>query len=518
MKKIFSLILCFYITSSFASDTEFYVLFRGFHFTPTQVVPAKAVLETDRNIDCKAPYTSRASLSTDQASQAAESLQRLYNHGPYIQNARRFLSEYDYLQEYYVNQYTQMKQELRTNDSRIRTMLERRCGLPNCDDIFLVSTSLDPYVALKYSAGICIPSDYRRLPTQQQEGGQQIIAHPILGYVDIFFIPVNKMRPLHPYFVVEEFVRLHIDLPYRYRQKDYTLAEEVNFPFQIPGEFHKCRIVVDVSDLPFHKWRTVDDCLRYYLKNQGAVLQNRINQWFVAQNKTRIFMGPLAFRLQRRTQHLVPVEAVRTRNRIEEQIGMIVTQFYDSDEQSFEITDVPVNFYTSYALQNLGLRGYPISITVNFSLQSRKAVHLAPILEGSFINALKLIGNDSYGITMEQEIEHNQNYGIGTNNMLFEEFPWRTPYKRAFESIIAALRKRQHSLQLDITGQSLDRHSYERLIEANSSTEVIDDNRDGDESEEERYMSQATQNDDPEESFITDVPESISSEYEEIEE
>ena len=347
------------------------------------------------------------------------------------------------------------------------------------------------------------PPAYRRNPLGRNAKNELFIANPILGYMDIFIIPFSEMKSLYPYFVIEEFARHHITLPYKWKQKDYTKAEEVNFPFLIPGKYHHKRIAVDVSTFPFRNRKDPDDCMRYYLKKFSTNMDTYIKNLFLSSKKNQIFAGPLALSFFKVNHHIMPVEAVRVRHKINEHIDSLVADYFDSRNKSFYMEDIEIDFYLSYALENLGLREYPISISTSFSLETSKIRHLIAFINAPYITDIKLIGEDEIGITMETDMDHNRKFGIFSNNAGFQEFPWRTPH-RLFKLLATHLKKRKNPLIIDITGQSLDHESFNLLMCSNNVIEILDDNRDGDEEEEQEYLETSYDISDNEEGTVDD--------------
>lgn len=468
-----------------ASEDSFYVLFRGFHFTPNQAIQSKNIIEATSQMDCKALYTSQSSLTKETSLDLAKKLQSLYTSGSIQKNGIFFPSAYDAMQEYFVNEYANMRDSLKKPHSEIRQHLSSY--EIHCDDIFLISTSLSSYIALKYAAGLCTPSQHRRNPLGKDTENRLVIENPILGYMDIFIIPFGEMKLLYPYFVVEEFARHHIRLPYKWKQKDYTGAEEVNFPFLIPGKYHHKRLAVDVSDFPFHNRKNPDDCMRYYLRKKSADIDMYIRNYFLSLKKNQVFVGPLAQACFRVNHHIMPSEAIKVRDKINGHINSLVTKFFDGQRKSFYMQEIDIDFYLSYALENLGLREYPISISTHFSFERSKVRHLLAFINAPYITDLELVGEDGIGITMEEVMDYNEKYGIFSNNGGFQEFPWRVPH-HYFTSLITHLKKRKNSLKINITGQSLDHKSFDQLIRANNLIEILDDNRDDDEEEEQNYL------------------------------
>ena len=479
------------------------MLFRGFHYTPGQVIQPKHTIDSTANTDCKSLYTSQASLSSDQSSEIAKKLQILYTSGAIKRGDNFFPSAYDEMQEYFVNEYANMRTALQRHSSKIRQDLHSYNI--NCNDIFLISTSLSSYIALKYAAGLCTPPAYRRNPLGRNAKNELIIANPILGYMDIFIIPFSEMKLLYPYFVIEEFARHHITLPYKWKQKDYTIAEEVNFPFLIPGKYHHKRIAVDVSTFPFGNRKDPDDCMRYYLKKFSTTMDTYIKNLFLYSKKNQIFAGPLAHSFFKVNHHIMPAEAVRVRHKINEHIDSLVADYFDGRTKSFYMEEIEIDFYLSYALENLGLREYPISISTSFSLESSEIRHLLAFINAPYITDIKLIGEDGIGITMEADMDHNRKFGIFSNNAGFQEFPWRTPH-RLFKFLATHLKKRKNPLTIDITGQSLDHESFDLLMCSNKVIEILDDNRDGDEEEEQEYLESSDYISDNEGSINDDYP------------
>ncbi len=492
-----------------SSEDNFYVLFRGFHYTPGHVVQSKQMIDSATKVDCRSLYTSQAALSADQSSELAKNLQRLYTSGSIKRGDSFFPSAYDEMQEYFVNEYANMRTALQRHSSKIRQDLH--AYNIHCNDIFLISTSLSSYIALKYAAGLCTPPEYRRNPLGRNEKNEIVIKNPILGYMDMFIIPFSEMKLLYPYFVIEEFARHHITIPYKWKQKDYTLAEEVNFPFLIPGKYHHKRIALDVSTFPFRNRKDPDDCMRYYLKKFSMNMDTYIKNLFLSLKKNQIFAGPLAHSFFKVSHHIMPAEAVRVRHKINEQIDSLVADYFDSGSQSFQIEDIKIDFYLSYALENLGLREYPISISTNFSLETAKIRHLLAFINAPYITDIKLTGEDEIGITMEADMDHNRKFGIFSNNAGFQEFPWRTPH-HLFKLLISHLKKRKDPLIIDITGQSLDHEAFGLLMCANDVIEILDDNRDGDEEEEQDYLESSYDFSDNEESIKEEFEEYLENE------
>ena len=479
-------------------EDSYYVLFRGFHFTPGQVIQPKHMIDSVTKTDCKSVYTSQASLTSDQSENLAKKLQTLYASGSVKKEDVYFPSAYDAMQEYFVNEYANMRAALKKDSSEIRRNLHAYDI--HCNDIFLISTSLSSYIALKYAAGLCTPGAYRRNPVRKNAKNELIVENPILGYVDIFFIPFGEMKLLYPYFVVEEFARHHITLPYKLKQKDYTIAEEVNFPFLIPGKYHHKRLAVDVSTFPFGNWKNPDDCMRYYLRKFATDIDAHIKKLFLSSKKNQIFVGPLAHSCFKVNHHIMPAEAIKVRHKINERIDFLVEKFFDNNHKSFDIEDIDIDFHLSFALENLGLREYPINISTHFSLEKSKVRHLLAFINAPYITELKLIGEDTLGVTMEEDMEHNRKYGIFSNNAGFQEFPWRSPH-RLFKPLVSHLKRRKNPLTIDITGQSLDHESFGLLMDSNNLIEIVDDNRDGDEEEEQNYLENSYDIPDEEESI-----------------
>ena len=149
----FNVFLSQFVFSS--AEDNYYVLFRGFHYTPGQVIQPKQTIDSATNTDCKSLYTSQASLSSDQSSELAKKLQILYTSGAIKRGDTFFPSAYDEMQEYFVNEYASMRTALQRHSSKIRHDLHSYNI--HCNDIFLISTSLSSYIALKYAAGLCTP-------------------------------------------------------------------------------------------------------------------------------------------------------------------------------------------------------------------------------------------------------------------------------------------------------------------------------------------------------------------------
>lgn len=485
----FAFWIILFVGAVFAADDEVYVLFRGIHYTNGQVVPPKANIEGVINQDCEAPYVSTANISSASALRKSTRLQSLRDTGVVMANGQKFPSMYDCMAQRYVDGYKSFLQAVGDPNSALRAELLNRCNLTP-DNIFLISTSLSAYVGLKYAAGICsTPSDNRREPVNDNQ-----LVDPILGYLDVFVIPAREIGSLYPYFVLEEFARHHIAIPYsisKDKRKDYTLAEEVIVPFLIPAQYHKWRFTVDVTekDAKFskpdvaanRKWGDVE-WIRYHMGKFAKDVESNVSQWLTANRKKRVYLGPLTHQLEKRSYHLVPSQAVAIRGRIEQEFNTFGHLFFDSGSQRIIVNrEVNLGFIAAYALQQLGYRGYPMEIDMPFSLDSEKTAWFSVVLEAPNIERLVLQGADTDGVRdLIEYDEENVQKGQVPAEYFLQEFPfWQTPHKSFFK-LVGALSKRNRPLVFDVTGQSLDPESYDALQELQHVT-VEDSNRHDDE-------------------------------------
>lgn len=458
-----------------------YVLYRGFHYTPDQTIPARNTLDDTVGKDCKAPYTHFANIYSAASLASSKSLQNLKESGRVLVDNQSYPSLYDWMQEYYVNEYTKFKNELRQANSRLNYCLATQCQLtPN--NVFLISTSLNPNTAIKYASGIFFPLEHRRTPLFPSE-------NTVLGHLDIFVIPVREIAKYYPYFVVEEFARHHITIPHRFTMKNYTLAEEVNFPFYLPGHFHVGRVAIDIADNsqfripPRNRTRWgCDDWMREQIQRYADVVDKRVMSYLKTNRKTRVYLGPLTYQLEKRAYHLEPSQAVILRRKIEDQINAFGRLFFEPTTQRVDINgQVDLNFVTAYALQNLGYRGYPMEIDMPFSLDSEATKWFSIILEAPGIQRLILEGPNTEGVhDLIEYDEQNIQRGQVPANYFLSEFPfWQSPHT-SFYKMLKTLSKRNAPLNIDVTGQSLEPEAYEQLMDIAGVT-VEDANRDDDE-------------------------------------
>lgn len=465
-----------------AADDEFYVLYRGFHYTPSQLVPNKDDIPVNRQ-DCLAPYTHFAQIDNVSALQNSTKLQSLHKSGCFQVNNQAYPSLYDWMQQYYVNEYAQFKDDLQKPASQLRQNLKLYCKL-SPDNIFLISTSLNPVTALKYSAGMCSPQEFRKFPISEHDG-VKTLTDPILGFLDIFVISAKEITTYYPYFVVEEFALHHIDIPYKFKQTDYTLAEEVNFPFYIPGKYHYVRIAIDVASFKKPKknperWgndRWMSEQFHQYGSKLDAFVTKRIEQL----RKQRVFLGPLTRLLQGRINHLKPSDAVEVRNAIMIQILQLKKQSFNFLTRTITTAPISLDIYTAYALEKLAHMGFKLMVTFKRVSFEKDIVELLPILikESNLVN-INLPGEDEGGIWQQIEEKEKASGGLPTD-YYNQPFPlWRKAHD-SMEIVLSYLKKRKTKIILDITGQSLDPEDYAKLVDMPDHIDVIDKNRSDDE-------------------------------------
>lgn len=228
-------------------------------------------------------------------------------------NQRVYASVYDWIFEYYIQHYDEFARDLRDDDSHLRKYL-KQFSLDDLDKIFLVSTSFNPYKALRYASGLNIADQYRTKPFDDKMN----FVNSFLGYVDVFVIPFEEMKKLMPYFALEAFAT-HKSTMNNGVCGPYHEQEEVIIPFSIPGKFHVKRVPFTVQKSNFRilngekkksKPETLnDDQLVKKLQPFENLLLAFAQNYIQARNLQRAFSYDLIPHFRNTDYYLAPSEA-----------------------------------------------------------------------------------------------------------------------------------------------------------------------------------------------------------------
>ncbi|QEK39162.1 hypothetical protein [Candidatus Nesciobacter abundans] len=524
-----------------AAPNEVYVFFRGFHFNTsfTEDNINKIVRESkQRNfqgIDCLSKYSAENELDENACSRLSNDFAKLYEQGSMKfqtgnsnSTKRDFRSPMHAVQEMYVQHHDLFQEKLEDRTSELSQMLLETTDITTGEYInsnFLVSTSLDPCSALKFCAGSC--SDQARKP--EKRNGRFI--NSLLGYLDIFVVPLDEIKILNPFFVAEEFATLGITINNASR-KPYHKYAEVNFPFHIPGKYHRYRYFLDVSkESSFNK---SENCKFTDLDKRLESITEKLNaivSFILCTNGySRIFSGSIMRSLSKIT-HFMPDKLKEFRKTIEHlrdslktnnprcnsiqinlnefciNINAFCERFYNPtlDSQEGMFTAFQAVRYLGDFLDyntNSPLPGY-FNLHINLSnlnLNDPEIEKFIPIiLSAKNVKAIKILGGDEsiYWYDIDYRgIE--KDLGIEDKKQLCEEeFPWTEikdcPTMIKLLKLVGESIHPEADFSLDLTGNSFsedDLHSASETInnhKPNSYIEVIDDNLSENEAEEEAF-------------------------------
>lgn len=475
--------------SVWATAQDVYVLHRGSHFVPSaNLCPTqKEKMLNPGTTDVIARFADPSVVSAHRARSYAAKLQLLKYTGPFIDpGGQTFPSQYHWIQQYYIHKYQDFRNDMGNDTSPLRTML-KGVGITDCNNIFFVSTSLNANTACKYAAGVCFPRDIRYTPmiTQGADGRPTLLRQGKIGVVETFIIPACDMKDLHPFFAVESFVAQDITLPFQFRQKDATLAEEVNFPFLIPVKYRVYSDAVDLDDAIIFfdgkNWHedaglreslasspvaVSDSWLRYRLDKLATRLEENVNKFLVTHNKNRVYLGEQMSSWFEPGHHLVPHEAVDAHLQIKRCQDDIYRDCYRADIRECIVKYPEYDFHTIYALRQIGMQCL-VSVTLDLSLGDQEVQYLPILIESPFLQELKLRGPDAGGVKpkVQYTMECFGNYRVPTDYFM-RDFPyWRIPHS-SIEALKGAFVRRPQGVQelsIDITGNSLEPAHYHAL-------------------------------------------------------
>lgn len=475
--KQISLKLIFLAQFSFAVNEEHYVLFRGVHFSTEKPIPA--IPPAPQIV--YSPYSEKPHNRTQdiEKKRALETLKYIFSHR--LPNG---MSAYDWIQDFYVNNYKQFKLDCANPNSMLRQLLMTQPALRDINESFLVSTTFSAPKALQYAAGMCGATN-RRLPIENVNWVLQL-TNPIIGYVDVFFIPANQIAGGNPYFVLEEFIKHNITIPHKHWAQNYTHQEEVNFPFYIPAQFHRARIMVDVRPFglpPRNPARWGNDAwLREKFKQMETQLELRVNAQLEQMQDVRAFLGPLAYQLNARTYRLNPTEAIANRNAIAQQIPVLRNQAQERQGTRHEfllyaepfrylvIINFPFNFASVYALQNIAKTQYLDLGHLDYSFRAYNAALLVPLLESSNVIRIALARAPAKTISVQEEMYHRN--VCSTQIAFFQKVKnylqdvWIDTNPAILETILNAIRKRRTPLSIIMPNEILAPRTQHLLLEA----------------------------------------------------
>lgn len=483
MIKQISLKLIFLTQFSFAVNEEYYVLFRGVHFSTEKPIPAVPIAPQI----VYSPYSAKPQnrLQDTEKKRAFETLKYIVSSGAPDDRLPNGMSAYDWIQQHYVNNYKQFKLDCANPHSNLRHLLTIQPALRDINEPFLVSTTFSAHKALQYAAGMCGPKNRRRLPIENVNGVLQL-TNPIIGYVDVFVIPANQITGGIPYFVLEEFTKHNITIPHqKWPQENYTHQEEVNFPFFIPAQFHRARIMVDVRlfGLPPRnpaRWGN-DAWLREQFEKMGAQLELNMSTQLQQMHAQRAFLGPLAYQLNARTYRLTPTDAIANRNEIAKEIPVLMNKAEERQGMRNEflyaepflylvIINFPFNFASVYALQNIAKTRRLDLSSLSYSFSAPNAALLAPLLESSNVIRIALARAPAKTISVQEEMYHR--HVCSTQIAFFQKIKnylqdvWIDTNPAILETILHAIRKRRDQLSIIMPNEILAPHIQNKLLDA----------------------------------------------------
>ncbi|QEK39161.1 hypothetical protein [Candidatus Nesciobacter abundans] len=327
-----------------------YVFYRGTHFNTNVTDNDINRIVNDskkRNlhgIDCTSKYSAENKLDESACEQLSNDFAELsykgsikFQTGKSKSTNKDFRSPMHAVQEMHVQNCDLFQEKLKDRTSELSKMLLETTG-EYIDKKFLISTSLNPYVALKFCTGRAgCPEGQVRKP---EKVNNELFINPLLGYLDIFVVPLDEIKSLNPFFVTEEFSTLGITL-FNGASNPRHEQEEVTFPFHIPGKYHKLRYFLDVSKEP--SFNKVENCA-FKTFNKGNENPNRLTpiaqnietmvSGFLLKNKfVQTFSGP-TLQMLNKVEHFTPSDLKLFRKAVEEARIVLIAPHHGSESNN----------------------------------------------------------------------------------------------------------------------------------------------------------------------------------------
>lgn len=244
LHRMLKFLLCIlFLPSLWATNDQYYVLYRGVHFPRSlNLLPKpRGEICQRQNQDCVAIYNqSRNAWDTHQAHLMPGKADALAHLRSEVYSSPEYGSAYHWLVASYVGRSEKHEEDMGNPFSPVRVLLNlaaQKYGDPHifndCNNNLFVSTTLRPEIALRFAAG-----EY----SSRGQGTVQPYADggPV-GYLEVFHVPqgVTRQWGMH---LMERYA--HGRLPMRTGYHSHLGREEVIFPFIIPGQYHWMRLPV----------------------------------------------------------------------------------------------------------------------------------------------------------------------------------------------------------------------------------------------------------------------------------
>lgn len=394
-KKFITILFILFHSNAFAMDeSEYFILFRGYHFSNSQPKSVKKeelskINKTGQTV-CSHYASSEDFQISNKDEKALKFFDKLRENRPYSSRKEVvYPSAYHWMMEHYVNDYAKFMEDLSDSSSELVDDILKEYKL-KFDKNFLVSTTLKISTAVKYASGYTMPENIRKWPNW---GPKDKGESSTLGFVDVFFIPYQDLKNLRAFPVVEEFALHSINIPYKFMQTNYTLAEEYIFPFFIPSQYHKKRIPIKLEKLrksPIPKTpNSISlkpakevDFMKKFVKGQIAPMTKKVHETVEElssqEQGERIFLYLLRYRMDNKDQSkLTPLNSVELHTKSHDLMIKSKKEIASQGASTYEQLTLPESIAIERTFDSFGEDDFFIECTKHVNLNMGHLAALA---------------------------------------------------------------------------------------------------------------------------------------------